>query len=416
MAAVRRGGRDWCQLLGAGALLTFALLTPLLHGGPARGDSSQLPSVLVYVVRDNFNGEPETLPEIATRFLGSPAQTSEIADLNRGLTQKDGKALDASGTILPGWVLRLPDAANGPDLQLGLLAVPSADNASWSKPAMGAVITGLVAAASGVVVLRRRARRHRPGDPDVTVSRSRADESAAWTVDRAVRVLAGQCEHDGIPLPTPYLVTIDGQTIALSLTTPRNQAPSPWTARDDGRSWTATLRDLQPLLVPDGPAPYPELVVLGSHEGRLVLLDLSRARGIIAVTGEPALRRALLDLWIHQLQQSPWSQPGLALVRVGFGADDGSAVASLDDADEMVRNGHCDVLVLGTAPGRRESTLLESWVRSPNINGIFVVSGEFRHARWTFALDRDGRLATDFLSGPIDTGLTRRTQPTRSMV
>ena len=54
----------------------------------------------------------ETLWSIAHDELGSATRSSEIANLNYGLRQADGRQLDARHWITPGWQLLLPDNAH----------------------------------------------------------------------------------------------------------------------------------------------------------------------------------------------------------------------------------------------------------------------------------------------------------------
>ena len=55
----------------------------------------------------------DTLWALAERHLGSGERYAEIVDLNRGVPQPDGRRLESSSRIYPGWVLRLPaDAAS----------------------------------------------------------------------------------------------------------------------------------------------------------------------------------------------------------------------------------------------------------------------------------------------------------------
>ncbi|MEV0892995.1 LysM peptidoglycan-binding domain-containing protein [Promicromonospora sp. NPDC050262] len=61
----------------------------------------------------------DSLWRIAEQTLGDGARFKQIADLNYGVPQADGNALDAGNWIEPGWVLRLPaEAAGGADVVL----------------------------------------------------------------------------------------------------------------------------------------------------------------------------------------------------------------------------------------------------------------------------------------------------------
>lgn len=55
----------------------------------------------------------DSLWRIAEQTLGDGARFKQIADLNYGVRQADGNALDAGNWIEPGWVLRLPADAAG---------------------------------------------------------------------------------------------------------------------------------------------------------------------------------------------------------------------------------------------------------------------------------------------------------------
>ena len=66
----------------------------------------------------------DTLWGLAERHLGSGERYAEIVDLNRGVPQPDGRRLEGSSRIYPGWVLRLPADAAGVKAPE---AAPSAD-------------------------------------------------------------------------------------------------------------------------------------------------------------------------------------------------------------------------------------------------------------------------------------------------
>ncbi|MBL0887323.1 LysM peptidoglycan-binding domain-containing protein [Myceligenerans indicum] len=58
----------------------------------------------------------DSLWRIAQEMLGDGTRFKEIAHLNYGVPQDDGRALDGSHWVRPGWVLTLPDDASGPSV------------------------------------------------------------------------------------------------------------------------------------------------------------------------------------------------------------------------------------------------------------------------------------------------------------
>ncbi|MFG1610440.1 S8 family serine peptidase [Actinoplanes sp. NPDC049265] len=74
-----------------------------------------------YAVTSSYNGRPETLAEIATRFLDAPDRSSEIFELNNGRRQADGGILTDPARLRAGWVLILPWDAVGADVRYGEL-------------------------------------------------------------------------------------------------------------------------------------------------------------------------------------------------------------------------------------------------------------------------------------------------------
>jgi nucleoid-associated protein YgaU len=57
----------------------------------------------------------DTLWGLAERHLGDGGRFGEIVDLNLGVPQSDGRSLGPDGRLHPGWRLRLPADAHGPD-------------------------------------------------------------------------------------------------------------------------------------------------------------------------------------------------------------------------------------------------------------------------------------------------------------
>ncbi|MFD7024563.1 LysM peptidoglycan-binding domain-containing protein [Promicromonospora sukumoe] len=83
--------------------------------------------VKYYVVPAKPEGEQEFLFDIAQRFLGDGGRYTEIFELNKGRTQPDGDALTDETVLLPGWVLQMPDDAEGEGLEVGALPTGPAE-------------------------------------------------------------------------------------------------------------------------------------------------------------------------------------------------------------------------------------------------------------------------------------------------
>jgi hypothetical protein len=52
-----------------------------------------------YVATSAFQGSPETLEEVATRFLGSATRAPELRSLNAGRAEPDGTSYDGRSTL-----------------------------------------------------------------------------------------------------------------------------------------------------------------------------------------------------------------------------------------------------------------------------------------------------------------------------
>ncbi|MBL0886553.1 hypothetical protein [Myceligenerans indicum] len=104
-------------------------------------------SVTYYVVQDKGDGEPEFLFEIAQRYLGDGGRYTEIFELNEGRRQADGSVVTTPEVLLPGWVLRMPEDAEGEGIRHGPLpdgvsaagaaGTPSAGTPAGTPPATG---------------------------------------------------------------------------------------------------------------------------------------------------------------------------------------------------------------------------------------------------------------------------------------
>ncbi|MEU9388039.1 hypothetical protein AB0D38_47195, partial [Streptomyces sp. NPDC048279] len=169
-------------LLRALAALLAACLV-VLGGAAASHAAPDDDLVKVFVVPDpaQSGGQLATLRSVAASTLGDASRSGEILDLNRGQAQGDGGALNGPGDQLhPGWILRLPEDASGPDVRLardtgnqGTATAPPASGQQTSAPdtarstmftiplaaaiaVLGTIVLALVTAA---IVGRRKVRR-----------------------------------------------------------------------------------------------------------------------------------------------------------------------------------------------------------------------------------------------------------------
>lgn len=104
-------------------------------------------NVKYYTVTTSYNGSPENLTEISSRFLGSGSRSAELFNLNTGRTQPDGGALADSNKLDAGWMLVLPWDAVGAGVQYGVL--PDKAPTSVVTPKPGATETPEPGASAG---------------------------------------------------------------------------------------------------------------------------------------------------------------------------------------------------------------------------------------------------------------------------
>ncbi|MFJ3405136.1 discoidin domain-containing protein [Promicromonospora sp. NPDC090134] len=384
-------------------------------------------SVLYYVVKATPDDNVEKLNDIAERFLGDRERWPEIAALTEGHRQPDGEYLTDPRTLTPGWVLRMPKDAVGKGLKFGPLpgyegpspspsATPSleptptpastsdvagADDAAFSLPVVPILLSvgGLVLLALlGLVPLWlvRRRKRHEPFDDSLL----RTDTSAAWTVDRALRVLMAACERDGLEIPGTTGVFIEGSSLRLRLTNPASPAPAPWQVSEDGQSWSAPLAKLQSGAASESPTTlFSRLVNLGMGETGRVLVDFSVARGVISLDGPTRVRHEVLRRWLGELTGNPWSNDP-RVVMVGNGLPRPEQVEHLAGIEQVLPElevGDGGVLVLSQAPSAAQQDLLAARFAGPDFTWVVIVLGQAPSAKWRFTAGDDGWLRSGFL-------------------
>ncbi|MEU8526661.1 hypothetical protein AB0C77_13875 [Streptomyces sp. NPDC048629] len=207
MTPIRHRARAARPAAGAVAVMTAGLL--LGSGAPAAAVPDSPPTapfawaaapspkadstkVKYYIVTKQADGQPEFLFSIAEKTLGDGNRFNEIFELNKGRVQRDGGVLRTPTSIAPGWVLQLPPDAKGTGVQEGIIPVgeavappsqaappantgattpadagatapqaappgPSTGDSAGLPLAIGGGFALVVAAAAGVLMLRRRA-------------------------------------------------------------------------------------------------------------------------------------------------------------------------------------------------------------------------------------------------------------------
>jgi hypothetical protein len=331
----------------------------------------------------------DTLWGIAERYLGNGLRYKEIAALNKGVLQPDGRSLQNPDLIYPGWVMRLPGDAEGPGLRVversdapqatdhpdrdhaqradtheaervnrsggggadggagGGGVGGTTDDAGTSAAASAAALSGFAAGgallAAGLLFGLRRSRGW-DGGPNPrggkkldreSELRGAADESSAAFIDAVLRQLPRALRGGSLPAPTSCLLGTD----RLALTFPADadlSLPEPWRAGDDGRIWyvrrsdaparSATGRSISPL---------PGLVPIGRAADTETLLDLESVNGLFSLSGDLQVARDVAIGIGLAFATSRWADRQ-RVTFVGF-ADDLSGIAP-----QTIR--HCDEL------------------------------------------------------------------------
>lgn len=310
----------------------------------------------------------DTLWDIADRYLGNGLRYKEIWDLNKGVTQPDGRVLTNADLIHPGWVMKMPDDAKGPGLKVVEHAPPatsdtdgaaSADATSAATDAASATaapegagsggaeggslvsaqwqpifgVAGGLALAGAFLGLRRhrnalpagsrwsarRSDRPDPEDPQPTPPppggrlREEADlDGVAW-LDAAFR----SWNDTDAPVPPPARASYADSGLVVAFDGDPGPVPAGWKAAS-ASSWTLD-RDSTPRGA--GPAPLPGLVTIGRRDdGSLLLVDLECQEGVVSLDGDDATARGLALSVAVDTATHPWADDRRVTL-VGF-ADD----------------------------------------------------------------------------------------------
>ncbi|WP_159617339.1 hypothetical protein [Arthrobacter zhaoguopingii] len=389
-------------------LAQLAVLTAVLTGGPpvlgslppAAGaslpaqdqgqDQERGREVKVAIVRaaGQNGGAPDSLGQVAGRTLGDPGRAQEIFDLNAGRRQSDGSALIDPVALKAGWILILPDDAQGPDVRAALLDDPgnastgsggaaadtgdaadepggepgsgnaanqsggeadqaagdAADNGASNAlldrlrwPIVLAVVGGLgVAVLTTAIVLRRRIR--------LRLRRLRAliRAARAWVVAGWRRRASLRRRSEMLDLWRQDAAAAAAAAAAFSSFTSLPPAVAV-TVRAGGAAVLGSSGDspedplpghpgTRPLPAATGPG-SPAVARVGGDPAEQVFLDFAQCRGALGIGGDPALA---LDIARSVVTQLGMAAPQLVLLSLGPSDLPRSAsVATVDDLDRF---------------------------------------------------------------------------------
>jgi DNA-binding SARP family transcriptional activator len=295
---------------------------------------------------------------------GSPDQESRPPDEVEAL-HSDGAAGEApgAGAAAPTRPTAVPALRNNG-------GTPDTDD-DRSTPARAWRVTGFLAAtALATWVLQearrrrsRRLRRSRAGQvfppPDPTVAptaaavHANADPPAVGRLDAALRHLAN-APCSPAPFPQVVLRHPNGD-VEVFLADPVADAPTPWTARANGRVWALDAEST--LSVDEGfPPPCPALVQLGTCEDGAELFADLEAFGTLGIDGPPEAVRQIARAVVAMLVVSPNAQLCRILTHgfdsLGLG-DDVGRPAVVDSLDTLLDEAEGTSRVVAEAAVRR---------------------------------------------------------------
>ncbi|MFI6761178.1 hypothetical protein ACIBF5_18775 [Micromonospora sp. NPDC050417] len=425
----------WLALVAA-ALLILLPLTP----GRAVAD----PTVPYWVVPgDPGTASQLTLPGVADRLLGDSRRWPEIFDLNQGRTQPDGLTLTDPAQLRAGWVLVLPNNGSSGEIRIGpppgadgspTIATPPGSAPGALPPAPPATSIGggagtrilglsptvavaiglglllLVAAAVvGVPALRRRG--SRPAAPAPVATGSRA------VLDRALRQLATQVSR-----PQVYAAVVGPDRVSLRLAPAVPEAPSPWQPREQGSVWEAPNWQLDDASATVGTTGLPLLATVGTIGGELTVVNLGRAPGVVALTGDPAVSMAVVGAFLDEIGVDP-TAASVAITVVGPVPGTrlpGGRLRTATDVDGVtapVASGRSGApgpefgapgplrgqLVVVTAPIPSVAVeRLGALARLSDDTAAVLVVGDVPNAAWRFEAGADGALDVGVLGLRLD--------------
>ncbi|MEU1163124.1 hypothetical protein ABZ372_21605 [Streptomyces sp. NPDC005921] len=406
--------------------------------------------IKVFVVPDpaRTGGQLVTLQAIAGATLGDASRSGEILDLNRGQAQKDGGALNSPDDQLhPGWILRLPQDASGPDVQLardtgtqgGATSAPPASgqqsSATFTFPLAAAVAvlgTILLALITAGIVGRRKVRTayaavrravRRLGEPMRRRRRltqrqatGRRFATDADSVRRAYGTLGEFAPTRQQPERPVHALRVDGTGVTVWLTA-ADTADAPWTNLDGSRwrrpaaatGWLTRGEDTGATSQASIGAAC--LVRAGTDaDGEPVFVDLSRLDGVLSVSGDRAVARDVVQNLLAEIARTRPDTPvtvlrgtdGALPVAVPTGLRqlprvDAPAPAAPAEGRGTVRAGASrrpvrGLVVVAGSPDGPASAELAALCGPGGAGWTGLVCGEANGAHWRWHTDADGHV------------------------
>jgi hypothetical protein len=308
------------------AVLLLALAAFAVASAPAEADDGV---VKVFVVADpnQTGGRLPTLQSVAASTLSSQTRAGEIFALNRGLRQPDGGILSTpQDRLRPGWILRLPQDATGPDVKLARdTRKPVANDPPKAlltfrlDVALAVLGVVLLTALSVAIVYRQRVARWgssvyrqlwRLGEPirrrrrlNLRRSLSRKFDADSDSLRRAYDTIAPLSATNRRPETSVHAVRVDSTGVTVWL--PSSEwLRAPWQNID-------TTRWRKPAAVSTGyegrrraGTPACLLRVGVDADFQPVFVDLSRLDGVLSVTGERTVARDIVENLLSEIARS----------------------------------------------------------------------------------------------------------------
>ncbi|TCP53579.1 hypothetical protein EV191_104146 [Tamaricihabitans halophyticus] len=291
---------------------------------------------------------------------------------------------------------------------------------------LGAVLLGAVAALAETT--RHRLRRRRAGSalaPGRWVFR---DAKLAALLSTALAELHRGLRAKSRQAPGIQVVLAASDRIVVHLARPANQPPEPpWYVESGGppgQSWAVNSADLR--AGKPGPIPYRLLVTVGTSNGWRVLVNLAVSPGLVAIDGEPAAARRVLEDMVFELSSNPWST-GVSMLLGGF-PDElvvpeparvrqfASAVEAIGAAERRAWRGGATfatadgdpagsdttVLLLAQPPEEQYAARITRIAEDVHSSIVVLCLGGSHYARWVFLAGQEDQLQINPLGLRLD--------------